>query len=144
MDYQQYIHKNKPRPKYFRNGFIAIICGGNIGVIGQGLIDLYMGLGVEKDQAQSLMIVTLILVTAILTGFGVWDYFGDFAGAGAFVPITGFSNAMTSAALEGKSEGITLGIAANMFKLTGSVIALGVSSAYLVGIIRYLFLRWFA
>lgn len=144
MDYQQYIHKNKPRPKYFRNGFIAFICGGTIGVIGQGLIDLYMGLGVEKDQAQSLMIVTLILVTAILTGFGVWDYFGDFAGAGAFVPITGFSNAMTSAALEGKSEGITLGIAANMFKLTGSVIALGVSSAYLVGIIRYLFLRWFA
>ena len=144
MDYQKYIQRNKPTPKYVRNGLIAFVCGGSIGVIGQGLIDLYRAFGVPKDQAQSLMIVTLILITAILTGFGVWDYFGDFAGAGAFVPITGFSNAMTSAAIEGRSEGITLGIAANMFKLTGSVIALGVSSAAIIGTIRFLFLRWFS
>ncbi|HEY8435651.1 MAG TPA: stage V sporulation protein AC [Haloplasmataceae bacterium] len=143
MDYQHYIQRNRHKPNYIRNGFIAFVCGGMIGVIGQALIDLYRFWGADKDQAQSLMIVTLILITALLTGFGVWDYFGDFAGAGAFVPITGFSNAMTSAALEGKSEGITLGIAANMFKLTGSVIALGVSSAYIIGIIRYLIMRWF-
>lgn len=140
MDYQKYIEKNRPKPNYLKNIFIAFVTGGAIGLIGQGLIDLYLGFGMDEDMSKSLMSVTLILVAAILTGFGVWDYFGDFAGAGAFVPITGFSNAMTSAALEGKSEGVTLGIGANMFKLAGSVIALGVSSAYIIGIIRYLFI----
>jgi stage V sporulation protein AC len=138
-DFKKYMDRNRPKPNWIKNGFIAFIVGGLIGVIGQGLIDLYKYLEFSKDDASSLMIVTLILVTAILTGLGVWDYIGDFAGAGTFVPITGFSNAMTSAALEGKSEGVTLGIGAGMFKLAGSVIALGVSAAYIIGIIRYIF-----
>lgn len=138
-DYQQYMNRNRPKPKRLKNALIAFVTGGIIGVIGQGLIDLYKFFNYSENDAKSLMAVTLILVTAILTGFGVWDYFGNFAGAGAFVPITGFSNAMTSAALEGRSEGITLGIGANMFKLAGSVIALGVSAAYIIGVIRYFF-----
>jgi stage V sporulation protein AC len=138
-DFKKYMDRNRPKPNWGKNGLIAFLVGGLIGVIGQGLIDFYKYLEFSKDDSQSLMIVTLILVTAILTGLGVWDYIGDFAGAGAFVPITGFSNAMTSAALEGKSEGVTLGIGAGMFKLAGSVIALGVSAAYIVGIIRYIF-----
>lgn len=143
MDYKKYMDRNRPKPKVFKNGFIAFVTGGTIGMIGQGLIDLYLFFDFSKENAQSLMTVTLILITAILTGFGVWDYFGDWAGAGAFVPITGFSNAMTSSALEGRSEGVTLGIGANMFKLAGSVIALGVSSAYIMGIIRFLFSKFF-
>ena len=139
VDYKKYMDKNRPKPNLLKNGSISFVVGGLIGVLGQGLIDLYVSFDLPKDDAQSLMLVTLILVTALLTGFGVYDYFGDFAGAGGFVPITGFSNAMTSAALEGRSEGITLGIGANMFKLAGSVIDLGVTSAYIVGVIRYIF-----
>lgn len=139
-EYTKYINRNKVKPNYFKNALIAFIFGGMIGILGQGLIDVYINFfNLVKEDAQTLMIISLILATAILTGFGVYDRFGDFAGAGSFVPITGFSNAMTSAALEGRSEGIILGIGANMFKLAGSVIALGVSSAYIVGVIRYIF-----
>ncbi|MDF2700653.1 MAG: stage sporulation protein [Haloplasmataceae bacterium] len=139
-DYSDIIKRNALKPKYLKNFIIAFVTGGLIGIFGQGLADIYVNLlDLSRDAANSLMSVTLILISALLTGFGVWDYFGAFAGAGAFVPITGFANAMTSAALEGKSEGITLGIGSGMFKLAGSVIAFGCASAYIVGILRYIF-----
>jgi stage V sporulation protein AC len=138
--YSDIISKHAIKPKLFKNALIAFVTGGSIGIIGQLLIDLYVNVfNFEVKDAQSFMIVTLILVTALLTGFGVYDIFGAFAGAGSFVPITGFSNAMTSAAIEGRSEGVTLGIGANMFKLAGSVIVFGVVSAYIIGTIRYIF-----
>ncbi|QVK16997.1 stage V sporulation protein AC [Mycoplasmatota bacterium] len=141
-DYSKIINKNVAKPNYFKNCFIAFIVGGSIGVFGQGLADLYTNVfNIEKTNANSLMLVTLILLTALSTGFGIYDYLGQFAGAGAFVPITGFANSMTSAALEGRSEGITLGIGANMFKLAGSVIVFGVVSAYILGIIRFIFFQ---
>ncbi len=139
-DYSKIINKNAVKPKYFKNSFLAFIVGGSVGVFGQALIDLYVNVfEVDKVNANSLMLVTLILIAALTTGLGIYDYFGQFGGAGAFVPITGFSNSMTSAALEGKSEGITLGIGASMFKLAGSVIVFGVVSAYILGLIRYIF-----
>lgn len=141
-DYSKIINKNAAKPSYFKNSLIAFIVGGSIGVFGQGLIDLYTNVfNIEKTNANSLMLVTLILLTALATGFGIYDYLGQFAGGGAFVPITGFANSMTSAALEGRSEGITLGIGANMFKLAGSVIVFGVVSAYILGIIRFIFFQ---
>ena len=80
----------------------------------------------------------LVLIACLLTGFGVYDRIGQFAGAGTIVPITGFANSMASSALESKSEGIIVGIIMNMFKLAGSVIVVGVLSAYILGLIRYL------
>jgi stage V sporulation protein AC len=80
-----------------------------------------------------------VLLSAILTGLGVYDKIGQFAGAGSAVPVTGFANSLTSAALEHKSEGVVLGIATNMFKLAGNVIVFGVVAAYVVGIVRYAF-----
>jgi len=139
-DYSDIIKKNAIKPNYVKNALIAFVTGGSIGVFGQGLMALFINyFDMTKDNAGSLMIVTIILITSLLTGFGVYDYFGQFAGAGGFVPISGFANAMTSAALEGRSEGITLGIGAGMFKLAGSVIAFGVTSAYILGVIRYIF-----
>lgn len=141
-DYTKIIKRNKLKPKYFRNGAVAFVVGGLIGVFGQGLSDLYINIfKMSKDNANSLMTVTLILLSAITTGLGIYDHLGQFAGAGAFVPITGFANSMTSAALEGKSEGITLGIGAGMFKLAGSVIVFGVVASYILGTIRYLFFQ---
>ncbi len=80
---------------------------------------------------------TLILISALLTGFGIYDRLGQFAGAGSAVPVTGFANSMTSAALEHRSEGLVLGVATNMFKLAGNVIVFGVVAAYIVGLIRF-------
>lgn len=138
--YTKHIKANQIKPKIFMNSFKAFITGGLIAIFGQLLKDGYQVLfDLDKDNAGALMIVTLILIAALLTGFGIFDKIGQFCGAGTFVPVTGFANSMTSAALEYKSEGITLGIAANMFKLAGSVITLGVVSAYILGALRYLF-----
>lgn len=139
-DYQKHIKNNEVKPKVFYNSIKAFIFGGSICVAGEIIKMIYMNsFNLDKDNASTLMIVTIVLVTALLTGIGIFDKFGQIAGAGSFVPITGFANSMTSAALEAKSEGIILGIAAQMFKLAGSVITLGVVSAYVIGIIRYFF-----
>lgn len=140
IDFKKIIDKHKVKPNYFKNGFFAFVFGGIISLIGQILIWIYENyLGMEEKHAQTLMIVTLILLASLLTGFGVYDKIGQIGGAGTIIPITGFSNSMTSAALEYKSEGIILGIASNMFKLAGSVIVFGVVSAAVFGIVRYLF-----
>ena len=96
-------------------------------------------IGIEKDKSTSLMYIVIVGVTAILTGLGIFDRIGQFSGAGTIIPITGFSNSMTSAALESKSEGIILGIMSNMFKLAGAVIVAGVVSAFVIGTIIFLF-----
>ena len=86
------------------------------------------------------LLVTIIFVSALLTGLGIFDKLGQLFGAGTFVPISGFSNALTSAALESKAEGLIYGIGSNMFKLAGSVITYGIVSVSFLGIIRYLFM----
>ena len=110
---------------------------------GQLLIEIYIHwFGFVRETASTLALVTVILLASILTGLGVYDEFGQIAKAGAFVPITGFANSLTSAALESKSEGIVLGIATNLFKLAGAVIVFAVVSAYVFGIIRYLLVEF--
>ena len=78
------------------------------------------------------------MIASLLTGFGIFDRIGQFAGCGTIVPITGFANSMTSSAMESKSEGIVVGILNNMFKLAGSVISVAIISGVFVGIITYL------
>lgn len=120
---------------------IAFISGGIVAVIGQLIFDLYSkGFNINEKDAISLMLVTIIFITAILTGFGVFDKISQKNGAGTFIPISGFANALTSSALESKSEGLIYGIGSNMFKLAGSVITYGIVSAYILGIFRYLIL----
>lgn len=110
-----------------------------MGVAAQLLMMAYEQiLGIDQKSAMSLCIVTIILVTSILTGFGVFDQAAQVCGAGLFVPITGFANSLTSCALEGKTEGFIYGIGGNMFKLAGSVLTYGIASAFVFGSIRYL------
>ena len=92
---------------------------------------------IDEDTSKMLMSLVLVSITAILTGFGVFDKIGEVAGAGTIVPITGFANSLTSSALESKSEGIITGILTNMFKLAGAVIATAIISAFIVGSIIY-------
>jgi len=117
---------------------LAFIGGGIIALIGQGVYDLYYFVfNVSDKDSLSLMLVTIIFISALLTGLGVFDKIAQIFGAGTFVPISGFSNALTSSALESKAEGLIYGIGSNMFKLAGSVITYGIVSAYIFGLIRY-------
>lgn len=139
-DYKNKIKDYQPKPNYFVNCLKAFIVGGMICVVGQGIQNFYINvMNFSEKDAGNPTAGTLILISAILTGLGIYDRIGQFAGAGSAVPITGFANSMTSAAIEYRTEGIVLGIATNMFKLAGSVIVFGVVAAYIVGMIRYFY-----
>ena len=141
--YEEVIKNHEVKPNYLKNASVSFLFGGLICVGGQLLIEMYIHwLGFVRDTASTLALVTVILLASILTGLGFYDEFGQIAKAGAFVPITGFANSLTSAALESKSEGIVLGIATNLFKLAGAVIVFAVVSAYVFGIIRYLLVEF--
>lgn len=133
------LENNKPKRKVLKNAICAFIYGGVIAVMGESLIVIYQkGFKFDEKTSIALMATSLILVASIFTGLGIYDKIGQVAGAGTIVPITGFSNSMTSSALESKSEGLVLGILTNMFKLAGAVIAAGVVSAFIFGTIIYI------
>ncbi len=133
------IEENPIKRPILKNAIKAFIVGGIIGIIAEGLIDLFTKvMEIEENVAGSLMSMTIVAVTSLLTGLGIFDKIGQFSGAGSYIPITGFANSMTSSALEGKSEGVILGIMSNMFKLAGAVIVAGVVSAFVSGTIIYL------
>lgn len=138
--YKKLVDKNIPKENVTINAIKAFIVGGLMGMIGQGLIDLYTTwFDISTKDAAPFMIITLILIGSLLTAFGIFDKIVSWANCGLIVPITGFAHAMTSAAMEYKKEGLILGIGANIFKLTGSVILYGVVAAYIFGLIRFLF-----
>lgn len=137
--YQKIIEQKPIKRPIIKNAIFAFIIGGLIGLIAEGLITLFVKVfKIEVLTANSLMSMTIVFITSVLTGIGVFDKIGQIAGAGTYIPITGFSNSMTSAALEGKSEGIVLGIMSNMFKLAGAVIVAGVVSSFVSATIIYL------
>lgn len=135
--YVDLVNSKSPKENVLFNTIIAFIVGGIMGVIGQFLIDLYSYIfSIPTAQASIFMIVTLIFIGCLLTCFGFFDKIIHKARCGLLIPITGFANAMMSATLEYKKEGLITGIGANMFKIAGSVIIYGVISAYVFGIIR--------
>jgi stage V sporulation protein AC len=117
----------------------AFLIGGAICCLGQVLTELYSLLPVERDTAKTLTSMTLIVLTAILTGLAVFPKIAKHAGAGTIVPITGFANAMVSPAMEFQSEGRILGTGSKLFTIAGPVIAYGCSSAFVYGVIAYIF-----
>lgn len=139
-EYSSFISEMKPKPKALINIINAFLCGGIIALIGQVFFDIYQVLlpSFPVSNISALMITTIILIASILTGLSIFDKIASYAGAGSFIPITGFSNALTSCALEGKSEGPIYGIGSNMFKLAGSVIVYGVCSSVFVNLVRYI------
>ena len=138
--YKKLVDKNIPKENVTINAVKAFLVGGVMGMIGQGLIDLYTNwFDISTKDAAPFMIITLIFIGSLLTAFGVFDKMVSWANCGLIVPITGFAHAMTSAAMEYRKEGLILGIGANIFKLTGSVILYGVVAAYVFGLLRFLF-----
>jgi len=117
---------------------LAFLIGGLICIIGQLICDGIMRLGSDKENASLLTSVTMVFFGALLTGLGLYDRIAKFAGAGTIVPITGFANSVVSPAMEFKSEGLVLGLAAKMFVIAGPVIVYGVLSSVAAGIIYYI------
>lgn len=116
----------------------AFLIGGAICCFGQLLFFLYDKAGMNYDETRTMVSVTLIVLTAILTGIGVFDKIAKHAGAGTIVPITGFANSVVSPALEFKSEGFIMGIGANIFKIAGPVILYSTAASMLYGLIYWL------
>ena len=140
--YEDIIKKSPVKRPIVKNAFFAFVIGGLIGLVGQSIIYLFNKiLGIDNETANSLMSLTIVGITSVLTAFGLFDKLGQIAGAGTYIPITGFANSMTSSAIEGKSEGLILGIMSNMFKLAGAVIVAGVVSAFISSSLIY-FIRW--
>ena len=135
----QILKEEEIKRPVIKNAIKAFIIGGLICLFGQGLLWLFNDIfEIEKDTSNILMAMVLVFIASLLTGIGIFDKIGEFAGAGTIVPITGFANSLTSSALESKSEGIITGILTNMFKLAGAVIAAGIISAFIVGTVIYL------
>ncbi|UKI49746.1 MAG: SpoVA/SpoVAEb family sporulation membrane protein [Clostridium sp.] len=112
--------------------------GGLICLIGQAIITIFKHNGVDDELSSTYMIGIMILAAGVSSAFGFYDRLGQIGKCGFSIPITGFANSMISSAMEYKPEGIILGIGANVFKLASSVLAMGVFSAVMMAIIRYL------
>ncbi len=135
--YQQMAKAMRPKPPLLRNIAAAFFVGGAICTLGQGIQNAYIQFfDFTPKTAGDPTVATLVFLSALLTGLGIYDKLGQFAGAGAGVPVTGFANSITSAAMEHRSEGLVLGVGGNMFKLAGSVIVFGVVAAFFIGLVR--------
>ncbi|PRZ12517.1 stage V sporulation protein AC [Laceyella sediminis] len=140
QEYQKLAKKHEPPRPVFKNCLRAFIAGGGVCIVGQLLQDMYMKwVGLPEDQASTATVASLILLSVIFTSLGVYDKFGQWAGAGSAVPVTGFANSMASAAIEHRSEGMVLGVGGKMFKLAGSVIVFGTVAAVIIALLHLLF-----
>ncbi len=136
--YAAYAEAHAPKSPLLRDCLRAFLTGGLICCLGQGLIDLYeKGLMLTHDEACTLSSVSLVFLAVALTAVGVFDKLAKFAGAGTLVPITGFANAVASPAIDGKSEGLVLGVGAKIFTVAGPVLLYGTLAGTLYGVIYY-------
>lgn len=137
-DKKSIIKKHSENSPIFKDVAKAFFFGGLICTLGQLLRYLYSYLGAGENMTGVLVTVTLIFLAAALTGFGVFDSIARHAGAGTLVPVTGFSNAVVSEAMDSSYEGYVLGVGAKIFTVAGPVILYGITSGVLYGVIYYL------
>ncbi len=131
------INKNRISKHSVKNGILAFLGGGVISLFLQFLFDIYSNFNAE-DDASLLATFTLVTISSILTALGIYNNLGQIFGAGLFVPTTGFSNSMVSSSIEGKSEGLVVGVGSSIFALCGSVILYGIFFAFYFISIYYL------
>ena len=137
-EYQALAERLAPRSPMLKNCILAFLVGGAICTLGQVLVNVYLSLGLEKADAQTLCSVTLVFLSALLTGLSVYDDIAKHAGAGTLVPITGFANSITAPAVEFKTEGFVTGLAVKMFTIAGPVLVYGIAASVIYGVIYWL------
>ena len=138
-EYSKMAEKASPNSPKIKNCIKAFVFGGAICTFGQFLNFIFERMGFSEDYVKAMTPSVLIIITAILTGIGVFDKIAKHAGAGTIVPITGFANSVVSPAMEFKSEGLVMGTGANIFKIAGPVISYGVFAGVIYGLIAYIF-----
>lgn len=136
--YDEMVKKASPNSPIVLDCIKAFLIGGAICCFGQLLFYIFRKSGMNLDESRSLVSISLIIITAILTGIGVFDKIAKHAGAGTIVPITGFANSVVSPAMEFKSEGFIMGTGASIFKVAGPVILYGTTAASLYGLIYFI------
>lgn len=138
--YKSYAESKSPNSPLLKDVCFAFLFGAVICTIGQGINDAYIHFAsLTKDGAASATSITLIFIGALLTGLDLYGKLARFAGAGTIVPITGFANSIVSPAMEFKSEGFVLGMAAKMFTIAGPVLVFGISTSVICGLLLWLF-----
>lgn len=143
QEYKVYQEKSEIKRPIFKNCIKAFLVGGFISFIGQLISMFYINyFDFTEKTVGNPTVATLIFITMLLTGFGIYDRFGQFGGAGTAVPVTGFGNAVISAAIEHRTEGFILGVGTNMLKLAGPVIVYGVFSAFIIALVKTILMQW--
>ena len=136
-EYDNLVKEKIKSKNRIKNACCAFVFGGLVALLAQGIFDIYELFDIKDSTNITLTLITIIFLASLSTGLGLFDTFARIAGAGSFIPITGFSNALTSSSIEGRSEGPIYGIGSNMFKLAGSVLVYGIVASFITNIIRY-------
>lgn len=140
--YARLVDRLSPKSEVGKGLARAFLTGGTICALGQVFIEAGLrALDMTVSTSITFASMMIVFITAILTGIGVFDRIGQFGGAGAFVPISGFANAMVSPAMEFRREGLILGLGAKLFTIAGPVLVWGISASVLVGVL-YAFFPW--
>ena len=142
-NYKRYVNARAKKSPLAKDCVRAFLTGGAICAGAQGLLTLYKSWGMEKDDAAALVSVSLVFLTALLTGLGVFDNIAKWAGAGTLVPITGFANAVSAPAIDTKGEGFVLGVGAKIFSIAGPVILYGMAAGTVYGVIYWIINTFF-
>ena len=137
-EYQKYVDKKTPNSPLLKDVLLAYLFGGLICTIGQLIFNWYESVGFNQDQCSMGTSVTLIFLSAVFTGLGLYERLAKHAGAGTIVPITGFANSVVSPAVEFKSEGLVLGLAVKMFTVAGPVLVYGITASVLAGVVYFI------
>ena len=139
-DYDKYVKERMPKSRTFSECARAFLCGGAICAIGEA-VRLFGSdvLGFDEKLTAAFTAVVLVFAGALLTGLGIYDVIGRFAGAGSIVPITGFANSIVAPAMEWKREGYVMGVGAKLFTVAGPVLVYGISASVAAGVIYYIF-----
>ena len=136
--YQEYLKSINPKSPLWKNVALAFLVGGAICCLGQALSDWYRFLGLKLEDAATATSVSLVFLSALFTGLGLYHKLARHAGAGTLVPITGFANAVASPAIDFRAEGVVTGTAVKMFTVAGPVIVFGTAASVVYGLVLYL------
>lgn len=136
--YKKIVKDDQKSEPLLKDCLFAFLGGGLLGIIGQGLIDLYENvLHLSRSEASALMSMTIVFLASIFTLIGIYKHMGKILGAGLFLPTTGFANSIVSSAMEGRHEGFIIGVGGQMFALAGAVITYGIASSAILLIIKF-------
>lgn len=138
-EYAQYVKELSPNSPMGKDVLLAFVVGGLICVVGQGILNGFTALGLDKEDAGTATSAAMVFLSAVFTALSLYDDLAKHAGAGTLVPITGFANAVVSPAVEFRSEGYILGVGAKIFVIAGPVIVYGLCASVVYGVVLVIF-----